>query len=114
MQVLNRNGKIDTHVFFGLCDSSWQDCVDTGRSTESYILFYQGGPVDFSSMVPVQVAISSAEAEYNAGATTGMSISHLRMLINELNGHDVDNIWKPPIMLLSDSQSAIKIIKLGS
>ena len=25
-----------------LSDSSWQDCPDTGRSTGSYIIFYQG------------------------------------------------------------------------
>ena len=30
-------------VFSG---SSWQDCLDTGRSTGIYIVFYQGGPID--------------------------------------------------------------------
>ena len=32
------------------------------------------------------------------------------MLINELNGNDADNTWEHPIMLLSDSQSAVTII----
>ena len=27
-------------------DSSWQDCTDTGISTGSYIILYQGGPID--------------------------------------------------------------------
>ena len=26
-------------------DSSWKYCVDIGRSTGSYIIFYQGGPI---------------------------------------------------------------------
>ena len=26
-------------------DSSWQDCPDTGKTTGTYIIFYQGGPI---------------------------------------------------------------------
>ena len=33
-------------------DSSWQDCPDTGRSTGSYIIYYQGGPIDHGTHVP--------------------------------------------------------------
>ena len=54
--------------------------------------------------------MSSAEAECNAGATADMALSHLRMLVNELNGRDADEIWQPPITLLSDSQSAVTIV----
>ena len=43
--------------------SSWQDCPDTGRSTGVYIIFYQGGPIDHGTHVPVPVAQSSAEIE---------------------------------------------------
>ena len=41
-------------------DSSWQDYPDTGRSTQAYILFYQGVPIDHSTHVPGPVAQSSA------------------------------------------------------
>ena len=109
-ELLVRNKKSVEHGFFGICDSSWQDCPVTGRSTGSYIIFSQGGPVDFSSYVPVPVAMSSAEAECNVGATAGMALSHLRMLIKELNGRDADEIWQPPIMLFSDSQSGVAIV----
>ena len=34
-------------------DSSWQDCPDTGRSTRSYIILYQDGPLDHGTHVPV-------------------------------------------------------------
>ena len=42
-------------------DSSWQDCPDTGISTGTYIIFYQGGPIDHGTHVPGPVAKSSAE-----------------------------------------------------
>ena len=37
-------------------DYSWQDCPDTGNSTVSYILFYQGGTIDHGTRVPLPVA----------------------------------------------------------
>ena len=47
-------------------DSIWKDCPDTGRSTGSYIIFYQGGPIDHGTHVPGPVSQSSAESHYNA------------------------------------------------
>ena len=41
-------------------DSSWQYCPDTGRSTGSYIIYYQGGPIYHGTHVPGPVAQSSA------------------------------------------------------
>ena len=38
---------------------SSQDCPDTGRSTRSYIILYQGGPIDHGTHVPGPVAQSS-------------------------------------------------------
>ena len=37
-------------------DSSWKYFPDTGRSTVSYIIFYQGGPIDYGTHVLVPVA----------------------------------------------------------
>ena len=65
-------------------DSSWQDCLDTGRSTGAYIIFYQGGKIDHGTHVPGPVSRSSAESECNAACTAGMAFAHFRMLINEL------------------------------
>ena len=45
-------------------DSSWNDYIDTGRSTGGYISFNQGEPADYGSHLPVPVAMSSEEAEY--------------------------------------------------
>ena len=41
-------------------DYSWQDCSETGRSTDAYIIFYQGWPIDHDTHVPVPVSQSSA------------------------------------------------------
>ena len=103
------NVKLD-HNMFGMHDSSWQDCPDTGRSTGAYIIFSQGGPVDFATFVPVPIAMSSAEAEINASANAGMALSHVRMLCNEMNNTEVDQLWDPPILQLCDSSSAVTII----
>ena len=37
-------------------NSSWQNCPDIGRITGSYIIFYQGGPIDHVTHIPVLVA----------------------------------------------------------
>ena len=65
-------------------DSSWKDCVDTGRSSGGYISLPQGGAVDYGSYLLVCVTISSGEAEYIAAAVACMRASHLRMLVYDL------------------------------
>ena len=63
-------------------DSSWQYFTENGRSTGSYIILYQGGPIDHGTHVPGPVDQSSAESEYNAAYTVGMALAHFRMLIH--------------------------------
>ena len=46
------NSKTKNHLM-DFSDSSWQYCPDTGRSTGAYIIFYQGGPIDHGTHVPV-------------------------------------------------------------
>ena len=53
------NIKTKNHLM-DFSDSSWQDCPDTGRSTGTYIIFYQGGPIDHGTHVPEQVSQFSA------------------------------------------------------
>ena len=68
--------------------SSWQDFLDTDRSTEKYIIFYQGGPIDYGAHVTGPAAQSSAESEYNAAFTAGMTLARFRMLIHEMLKND--------------------------
>ena len=65
-------------------DSSWQDCPYTGRSTGGYIIFFQGGPIDHGTHVPIPFDQSSAEREYNVECTTGMALAHFRMMIKKI------------------------------
>ena len=69
-------------------DSSWQDFPDTGKSTGAYIILYQGETIDHGTHVPVPVAQSSKESEYNAACTVGMALAHFRMLIHEVLNKD--------------------------
>ena len=50
--------------------SIFQYCLDTGRSTGAYIVFYQGGPIDHFTHVTDPVAQFSADSEYNSACTT--------------------------------------------
>ncbi len=72
----------DTTITF--TDSSWNDCVDTGRSTGGNLSSTQEGAADYGSHLPVPVAMSSGEAEYISAAVACMRASHLRMLIYDL------------------------------
>ena len=50
---LLRQANINTDTnLMNFSDYSWQDFPDTGRSTGSYTIFYQGGPIDHGTHVP--------------------------------------------------------------
>ena len=94
-------------------DSSWQDCPDTGISTGTYIIFYQGGPIDHVPHVPVPVAQSSTESEYNAACIAGMALAHFRMLIHELLNKYTDIILEEAPFIVLDSKSSMYMDKNG-
>ena len=94
-------------------DSSWQDCLDTGRSTGEYMICYQGGPIDHGTHVPGPVAQSSTESEYNAACTAGMDLAHFRILIHELLKKDTDIVPEEAPLIVLDSKSAICMANNG-
>ena len=95
-------------------DSSWKDCLDTGRSTGAYIILYQGGTIDHGTHVPVPVAQSSVENEYNAACTAGMALAHFRILIHEFLNEDPDMVPKDAPLIVLDSKSAMCMAKNGN
>ena len=105
------NIKTKNHLM-AFSDYSWQDCPDTGRSTGAYIIFYQGGPLDNGTHVPVPVAQSSAESEYNASCTAGMALANLIMVVHELLNEDPDMVPKEAPLIVLDSKSAICMFKI--
>ena len=78
---------------------------DTGIITGVYIIFYQGDPIDHGKHVPVPVDELNGEIEYNSACTTGMYLSHFRILINAFLKKDPYIVPKenPPIILVSKS-----------
>ena len=71
-----------------LSDLIWQECLDIGISTGSYIVFNQGGTIDHCTHVSGPVSQSSAKSEYNTAWTGGMALAHFRKLNNELSNKD--------------------------
>jgi hypothetical protein len=65
-------------------DASWQDCPDSSRSTSSYIIFHNGGIIDYGSTLPLPISMSSSEAEYVAACLACIAVTHFRYLDDEL------------------------------
>ena len=108
--------QIDEDTVLTFTDSSWNDCIDTGRSTGGNCSIMQGGPVDHSSHLPIPVAMSSGEAEYISAATACMRASHLRMLTYDLKylcteSYDGDKLNQKPARIIIDNEAAICMAK---
>ena len=106
------NNKTKNHLM-DFSDSSLQDCPDTEISTGAYIIFYQGGPIDHGTHVPVPVAQSSAESDYNEACTSGMDLAHFRMLIHELINEDPYMVPKEAPLIVLDSKYAMCMANNG-
>ncbi len=96
------------HPILLFTDSSWQDCPDTSRSTGAYILYVYGSLVDASSFVPNPVALSSAEAEYNACSFAIMASMFSKQVFNTFKSRNPDS--PVTIAVFVDSSSAIAMI----
>ena len=87
-----------------LFDSS---CPDTGISTGAYIIFFQGGTIYHGTNVTGPVSQSSAEIEYNAACTAGITLSRFRMLIQEFLNKDLDIVPEKVPLIILDSKSSV-------
>ena len=98
----------DAHPILLFTDSSWQDCPDTSRSTGAYILYMFGSIVDAASFIPNPVALSSAEAEYNACAFAITASIFSRQVFNSFQDRHPDS----PVTIATfvDSSSAIAMM----
>ena len=94
-------------------DSSWKDFPDTGRSTGEYIIFYQGGTIDYGTHVPGQVYQSVSERVYNTAHTSGMALAHFRMLIHESSNKDTYIVPDKYQLIILDRKYAVCMAKNG-
>ena len=105
--MLKENKITPSRKLFTLTDSSWDDDFDTSRSTRGYIIFYQGGVVDHSSSMPIPVAMSSAEAEYNQACLECMATGNMHMTLNHIEGIQEGSKEYIPVHILMDNKSAV-------
>ena len=76
-------------------------------------MFYQGGPIFHSKHVLGPVAQSNAEIEYNEACTSGMYLSHFRMINNELINKDPYVFPGQEPLIILDIKSAVCMAKNG-
>jgi hypothetical protein len=119
-ELLERNNIQQDDELVVFSDSSWQDDKDTGRSTGSFAIIFQGGLIDYSTFVPEPIAMSSGEAEYNTAAIACMAALHNRFVDKEMKSLATERNqsleymipggkdWKPSAILL-DSTAAVSM-----
>ena len=93
-------------TFLTITDSAWGDCDDR-KSTGCYMIFFQGGLVDFSSLVPTPITMPSAEAEINMMTVGAMATNYLRQVLCDVLHDNPEHLLTVPI--LTDSKSGIFI-----
>ena len=77
------------------------------------MILYQGGTIYHDKYVSVPVSQSSAESEYNAACTAGMTLAYLRMLIHEFFNMDPDIVPDEVPLIVLYSKSAMCMEKNG-
>ena len=111
---LLRQASIKTeNQLMAFSDSSWKYCVDAGRITGSYLIFYQGGQIDHVTHVSGPVAQSGAENEYNEACTLGMALAHFSMLINEFLNKGPDKFIEEAPLIILDGKYSVCMAKNG-
>ena len=109
--LLKQAGIKTKNHLMAFSDSSWQEFLDSGRSTVAYIVFYHGWKIDHGRHVPVPVAQSSTESKYNAAYTAGMALAHSRILIHEFLKKDSDSVPEEDPLIALDRKSTMCVSK---
>ena len=89
----------------GFVDSDYAGCVDTRRSTTSWIYTFAGSAISWRSVLQDCTSISTTEAEYVAASEACKEAIWLSRLVGEFGLEQ-----KIPV-LHCDSQSAIALAK---
>ena len=114
LSVLLRHASINSeNQFMVLLYYRCQDCSDTGRSTGSYIVFYQGGPIDNCTHVPGTLPHYSAESNYNVACNEVMTLAHFSILNNELMKKEPYIVPEQASLIILDSKLAVCLSQNG-
>jgi hypothetical protein len=96
-----------TPLLVGFTDSDWADDPDDWKSTAGYVFNLGSGPVTWDCKKQLAyIALSSAEAEYQAAVNASQEALWLRQILSEFGFQH-----QHPTSLWCDNQSAIKLAK---
>ncbi len=104
-------GHSDEHVVFhkglhGFTDSSFADCIDTGRSTLAYVFFFDRSILSWYSKLNSYVTTCTNHSEYNALALGAKEAEWLVLLYGELDTSTLHT----PVPLLVDNSGIIAMV----
>nr|GEY57424.1 retrovirus-related Pol polyprotein from transposon TNT 1-94 [Tanacetum cinerariifolium] len=92
-------------VLEGFSDLDYGGCLDSGKSTTSYIFIVDGTTVSWMSRIQKCVTILTTKAEYMAIAEAGKELVWLKNFLEELDKAQTERV------LFCDNQSAIHLVK---
>ena len=98
--------KQETKDFVAYSDADWAGDLDDRKSTSGYLFKISGGAVSWRSKKQSSVALSTAEAEYIALASTAQEAVWLRQLTTELGNGSAE-----VTTIFEDNQAAISMSK---
>ena len=87
-------------------DASWMSVPGTSRSVSGYVFMLNGGAISWKCKVQTTVALSTAEAEFDALCAAVREAVYLRGLLQEMGLAQVE-----PTTLFEDNQPCIQIAK---
>lgn len=93
-----------TNILTGACDANWASIAAGSRSTTGYYFAINNGPVSWKSRLQSLVALSTAEAEFQALMDATRECLYLRDLLAELGIKQLQ-----PTRIDIDNQPAITI-----
>ena len=93
---------------FSFSDANWAEDRNTRKSNSGYLCNVNGGAVSWSCRKQDLIALSSTEAEYIALSETCKETIWLKRLMKLFDANDCS-----PTLILTDSQSCLKMINFG-
>ena len=96
-----KNGK--TVVFV---DSSHAGDKDTRRSRCGHLIYYNGSPIHWKTILQKRVALSTAEAEFRGVTLASKDILWLRNVL-----HEIGRSVRKPTLIYEDNNACIKMIE---
>ena len=92
------------------CDSNWAGPDnDRARSTSSSVIYFGGGPIDWSSKLQSTVATSSANAELISAFNTSKNVFYVRQFLEELGyeQHRPTIVWEDNTACIAQSKNPV-------